>query len=154
MKRLLLALALLSAALRAEDPRLVIESGGHLSIIYSVAFTRDGKYLVSAGDDKVGRVWDVNTGQVVRVLRGQIGEGQVGQLYAAALSPDNRYLAVAGWLGADAGTWEQFQLRAVAEEAGFVDREGFQQRRKLKLALAAGEQAIVVVDGEGRPRPR
>src|ERR1017187_538595 len=110
MKRLLLALALLSAALRAEDPRLVIESGGHLSIIYSVAFTRDGKYRVSAGDDKVVRVWDVNTGQVVRVLRGQIGEGQVGQLYAAALSPDNRYLAVAGWLGADAGTWGAIRI--------------------------------------------
>src|ERR1035441_10263716 len=101
MKRLLLALVLLGAALWAEDPRLVIESGGHLSTTRFVAFTRDGKYLVSAGDDKVVRVWDVNTGQMVRVLRGQIGEGDEGKLFAAALSPDNSYLAVAGWLGGD-----------------------------------------------------
>ena len=110
MRRLLLALALLGAALWAEDPRLVIESGGHLSTIRFVAFTRDGKYLVSAGDDKVVRVWDVNTGQVARVLRGQIGEAHEGKLFAAALSPDNRYLAVAGWLAGDAETWGAIRI--------------------------------------------
>ncbi len=97
MKRLSLALVLISG-LRAEDPRLVIESGGHLSEIWSTVFTRDGKYVVTAGDDKVVRVWDVGTGRMFRTIRGQIGDGHEGKLYAAALSPDNRYLAVAGWL--------------------------------------------------------
>src|ERR1022692_1611543 len=110
MRRLLLALALLGAALWAEDPRLVIESGGHLSTIRFVAFTRDGKYLVSAGDDKVVRVWDVSTGQVARVLRGQIGEAHEGKLFAAALSPDNRYLAVAGYLTGDSETWGAIRI--------------------------------------------
>jgi WD40 repeat protein len=110
MKRPLLALALLGAALWAEDPRLVIESGGHLSQIKFVAFTRDGKYLVSAGDDKVVRVWDVDTGQMVRALRGQIGEGNEGKLFAAALSPDNRYLAVAGWLAGDGKSRDSIRI--------------------------------------------
>src|SRR5215471_12422995 len=70
-------------------------------MIRSMMFTRDGKYLVSAGDDKAVRVWDVSTGRIVRVLRGQIGEGNEGKIYAAALSPDNRYLAVGGWLAND-----------------------------------------------------
>jgi len=104
MTRLLSVAFLLVVAAHAEDPRLVIESGGHTATIKSVMFNRDGKYLVSAGDDKTVRVWDVTTGRVARVLRGQIGDGSEGKIYAVALSPDNRYLAVGGWLAANTGT--------------------------------------------------
>ena len=158
MRRLLLALALLGAALWAEDPRLVIESGGHLSTIRFVAFTRDGKYLVSAGQDKVVRVWDVNTGQVVRVLRGQIGEGHVGKLYAAALSPDNRYLAVAGWLGADAGTFgairiHDFQTGAVLAllkgHTDVVDSLAFSPDNR-HLASGSADNSVRIWDIEAK----
>ena len=83
---------------------LVIDTGGHASKIQDVTFTRDGKRLVSAGDDKVVRVWDTAKGETIRVIRGQIGDGDEGKIYAAALSPDERYLAVGGWL---AGTRQQ-----------------------------------------------
>ena len=59
----------------ADDPMLVIDSGGHMAIIRSIMFTSDGKYLVSAGDDKVVRIWDVATAKTVRTIRGQIGDG-------------------------------------------------------------------------------
>jgi len=85
-----------------DDPRLVIDSGGHQVTPKFVAFTRDGKYLVSAGDDKTVRVWDLASGRTVRKILGQTGDGPEGFLYAGALSPDEHYLAVAGWLSAPA----------------------------------------------------
>jgi WD40 repeat protein len=36
-----------------------------------VIFTNDGRYLVPASDDKTVRFWDMESGETVRVLRGQ-----------------------------------------------------------------------------------
>ena len=77
---LALMLMLAAAGAAADDPRLVIDSGGHTAIIRKIIFTRDGKYLISAGDDKVIRVWDVETGKVARTIQGQIGEGSEGKI--------------------------------------------------------------------------
>src|SRR5262245_1106321 len=96
-----LVLCLWAAYVAAEDPRLVIDTGGHQALIRKIMFTSDGKYLVSAGEDKVVRVWDVQTGATVRTIRGQIGDGPSGKLFAAALSRDDRYLAVGGYLTGD-----------------------------------------------------
>jgi WD40 repeat protein len=74
-----LILLCLSVALFADDPRLVIDSGGHQAVITFVTFTHDGKYLVSAGDDKVVRIWDIGTGKTVRTIRGQMGDWDEGK---------------------------------------------------------------------------
>ncbi len=82
----------------SDQPLLVINTQGHSAKINDVVFTQDGTQLVSASDDKTVRVWDLATGRTVRTFRGQIGAGQEGKIYAMALSPDNRYLAVGGWM--------------------------------------------------------
>ncbi len=81
----------------ALKPVLVLDSGGHTAPIQKVLFTPDGKQVVTVSLDKTVRVWDGATGQTVRVLRPPIGFGEAGKLFAGALSPDGKTLAVAGW---------------------------------------------------------
>src|SRR5271166_1222849 len=103
MRRCIILLILLTCQLvgaqepAAAPPILVLDSGGHTSIVWKVLFTSDGKELISVSDDKTVRFWDVASGEPIRVLRPPIGPGREGKLYAAALSPDGRTLAVGGW---------------------------------------------------------
>jgi WD40 repeat protein len=92
------------AADQAAVPFLMLDPGGHMALVRSLAFTPDGKQLISAGDDKVIRVWDWQAGKTVRTVRGQVGPGPEGRIYATALSPDGRWLAVGGYLGIFTGT--------------------------------------------------
>nr|VFK63065.1 MAG: WD-40 repeat-containing protein [Candidatus Kentron sp. TUN] len=87
-----------AADAEASAPELVIDSGGHKAMINDVMFTPDGKQLISVSDDKTIRIWDVEHGELLRTLRGQMGEGHEGKLFAGALSPDGNLLAVGGYL--------------------------------------------------------
>ena len=91
------ALTLVTALLQvapADDissPILRIEAGGHTDIVRWLGFTTDGRYLLSAGDDKVVRVWDVaepTRPTLARSIRLQIGPGDAGRISAAALAPN------------------------------------------------------------------
>ena len=91
-------------AISTTPPILQIDSGGHLAKISDVIFTPDGRSLISASNDKLIRVWDLETGKTVRTLRGQIGAGSEGKIYAMALSPDGQWLAAGGYLGKRTGS--------------------------------------------------
>ncbi len=123
------------AAVKAKFlPILQIDPGGHKALISDVAFTPDGRYLVSAGDDKVIRVWDLETGQTVRTLRGQIGVGDEGKIYAMALSPDGRWLAAGGMMATYTGD--------NAEEVGTIRLYNFASGQL--VALLNGHTDVVL----------
>ena len=81
------------------QPALVLDAGGHTSQVKCLVFTPDGQQLITASCDKTIRVWDVNTGALVRVLRTPIGSGHIGEHFGVALSPDGKTLAIGGYSG-------------------------------------------------------
>jgi WD40 repeat protein len=105
MKHLVLILWLLFLAVNlpaqpSAQPILRIETGMHTAPIQKISTDRADRYLVTASEDKTARVWDLQSGELLRVLRGPIGEGDEGVVYAAAMSPDGNTIAVGGRIGA------------------------------------------------------
>jgi WD40 repeat protein len=91
-----LTLALPAPAQEGNRPILVLDSGGHTAAIRQVLFTPKDREVITVSEDKTARVWDVASGETLRVLRLPIGPDDQGRLFCAALSPGGRLLAVAG----------------------------------------------------------
>lgn len=64
---------------------------GHSKQVYEVAFTPDGKQMVSTGKGGTIRLWDAATGHQLGTL-----EAHEGQVLALAVSPDGSRIASAG----------------------------------------------------------
>jgi WD40 repeat protein len=92
------------AAYADDRPILQLDTRGHMAAIGGIAFTPDGTKVISAGDDKVIRVWDLASGKTVRTMRGESALGSLGKIFAMTLSPDGKLLAVGGDLGILPGT--------------------------------------------------
>jgi WD40 repeat protein len=101
---LFILLRLLSPAVAADSILPMLDTTGHMAVIKGVAFTPDMKLLVSAGNDKVIRIWDWRSGNTVRTIRGASGPGPDGKILALALSPNGRWLAAGGTFGAETAT--------------------------------------------------
>ena len=71
----------------------------HTASIRRIAVDAAGRYAVTASDDKTARVWELSSGKQLQVLRVPVGENHEGKLFAVALSPDGRLVALGGWTG-------------------------------------------------------
>ena len=83
-------------AFHYDAPQLMLDTGGHMANVVDLIVTPDGKQLVSASNDKTVRVWDIETGKTVRMIRGDVAPGSWGTILTMAMSPDGRLLAVGG----------------------------------------------------------
>lgn len=78
--------ASLSAATLEVAPRL-----GHTDFVNAVAFSPDGKFILSGSNDTTMRLWEVSTGKEYRIFK-----GFPSFVLAVAISPDGRYVVGAG----------------------------------------------------------
>ncbi|MDW7973025.1 MAG: caspase family protein [Thermodesulfovibrio sp.] len=89
----------------------------HSKGVTSIAFSPDGKYIISGSKDNTVKLWEVSSGKEIMTLI-----GHSGWVTSVAFSPDGRYIAS----GSDDGTirlWDIPYDREVAMFASFTDGE-------------------------------
>jgi WD40 repeat protein len=74
-------------------PELIIDGGGFTSEVTDLAISPDGQWLAASGE-KVVRVWDLESGDLLHTLRGDRNRASYGDCYSVAFSPDGQYLVV------------------------------------------------------------
>lgn len=95
---LVLALAVvLPEAPAGEDnaaPEVIATMEGHSEAVYSVAFTPDGKYVVSGSGDHTVKVWDSATGKEIKSFGGPAGHQNL--VMSVSLCADGSLIASGG----------------------------------------------------------
>ncbi|MBD2208271.1 hypothetical protein H6G27_00095 [Nostoc linckia FACHB-104] len=76
-----------TASLTSPGGSLVRTLVGHSGEVNAVALTPDGKYVISASNDKTLKVWNWQTGQQLRTIK-----GHSGGVNALVLIPDSNYV--------------------------------------------------------------
>jgi WD40 repeat protein len=76
-----------------------VETGQHAGWIKALDIDQAERHVVTVSLDKTARVWNLQSGKLERILRPPIGEGDEGELYAVAISPDGNRIAVGGVTG-------------------------------------------------------
>jgi hypothetical protein len=82
-----------------DQPVLTLDPGMHTASIQRVDVSATGAYAVTGSNDKTVRVWDAQTGRLLRTIRLSQGRGHVGKVYAVAISPDGALVAAGGFTG-------------------------------------------------------
>jgi WD40 repeat protein len=95
---------------------------GHSDFIEGVAFSSDGKYVASAGDDEIVIIWDVAKGKEVATLK-----GYKCPVNSVAFSADSKYLA-----SASKGTWDEKKKEEVNLDVKVWDIEAKKEVHVLK----------------------
>ena len=78
----------------------------------TVAFSPDGRYVLTASMDQTAGIWDASTGRRVADFR-----GHTGWVRSGAYSPDGKFIATASFDGT-ARVWQTATRRSVAELRG------------------------------------
>jgi WD40 repeat protein len=81
----------------SQDPVLRIETGMHVASIPPIGVDRACRIAATGSYDKTVRVWSLPEGRLLHTLRVPIGPGEGGKIFAAAVSPDGRWIAAGGW---------------------------------------------------------
>ncbi|BAZ13213.1 WD-repeat protein [Calothrix sp. NIES-4071] len=102
---------------------------GHTENIASMTFNQDGKYIVTASNDKTVKIWQSN-GTLLKTL------GHPNNVYSVAISPDNQ-VVVTSTIDKTLYFWslDGTLLHTIAELEDVVNEVGFSSDGKM-LALA------------------
>ena len=81
-------------------PELVLDSNAPQSVTHILKFTNGGRTLLAAGSDKIVRLWPYHDGMCdvseTRKIRWNRYREERGNIYCAAMTTDEKYLAIGG----------------------------------------------------------
>jgi WD40 repeat protein len=140
-----LAIALLRAAEAAYPYRVALR--GHEGQVFSAQFSADGKTVLTASSDKTARLWDVASGQELRVLR-----GHEDRVTSAQFSADGKTVVTAS-LDKTARLWDVAsgqELRVLRGHEGAINSAQFSADGKTVLTASSDRTARLwdVVSGQ------
>jgi len=147
MKRLLPLLAVLLCGTTMAQGAMPAELKGHTALVYSLAFSPDGKILASAGFDGLIKLWDFAARKELRTLK-----GHSAPVYCVAWSPDGKLLATASqdktirlWDPADGKS-----LRELKGHGDLVDAVAFSPDGKLLASCSADKSVRLWNPADGK----
>src|SRR5262249_45147017 len=115
----LLAFALTTLVGAADEaPGLVATLKGHTEAVYGIAFTPDGRFVVTGSGDRTIKVWETAAGKELKTFAGPAGHPNL--VTAVAASPDGSLIASCG-SDNTAKVWDlpsNTTLRTVAKTPG------------------------------------
>ena len=82
---------------QSTKPVLILNTEMHTAKISRFDTDAAGKHILTCSKDKTAKLWDANTGRLIRTFRPPIGAGNEGMLYACAISPDGKWVMTGGW---------------------------------------------------------
>jgi WD40 repeat protein len=132
--------------MHAATGRVLEELNGHTGGVNSLAFSPDGKMLVSAGRDNTLRTWEVKTGRLINILIGHSDD-----VRAVGFSPDGKFMISSS----GDGTMKIWVAQtSVSPRPGSTDQTQSPRRPRIAHELCTlvsfTNDAWLVVDAEGR----
>ncbi len=142
---------------KGGKPPATPELVGHRDQVFSMALSKDGKYLASGSSDRSVKLWDVATGKVLRdfpnpdlkpIFPGEAAPSQPGWVHAVRFSPDGSRIISAG--AAPRGR----SYIAVWNSADGKRLSGAESEFGPIHAMAILDEARIVIGWAGVPRKR
>ena len=126
---------------KVDSDKALLQFTGHSRPVTAVAFTRDGRRLLSGSADGTLRLWNVADGKDLRSLNHK------QSVAALAISPDGRRAVSAGWAGLrlwdlETGTELRYVQRLSPVTAVAFTADG------LGVLFAAQDQSVVLLEAE------
>jgi WD40 repeat protein len=125
----MVALGIIAAGQTTHHARLMVQAGG--TFITSVAFSPDGRKVLTGSRDKTARLWDLETGKELQRF-----EGHSDWVNAVAFSPDGRRVLTGG-LDSTLRLWDVEtgkELRGFDGHSASVESVAFAPDGRLVLA--------------------